>query len=86
MESKYPLETTALPASLKRLESKQLDTSTQPDAPKFLILVVDDSADSVAMPAWISSKRVIGLLPATNGEEAISVACCTQPNLILMDI
>jgi CheY-like chemotaxis protein len=26
------------------------------------------------------------VVTATNGEEAISVACCTSPNLILMDI
>ena len=88
METKYPLETTALPAlHEKAVKSKELESSTQLDSLKrFLILVVDDSADSVAMLSLDLQQEGYRVVTATNGEEAISVACCTKPNLILMDI
>jgi len=88
METKYPLETTALPALREEaVESKELASSTQLDSPKtFLVLVVDDSADSVAMLSLDLQQEGYRVVTATNGEEAISVACCTKPNLILMDI
>ena len=87
MESKYPLETTALPGLPEEaVESKELDSSPQSDAPKFLILVVDDSADSVAMLSLDLQHEGYRVVTATHGEQEISVACCTQPNLILMDI
>ena len=88
MESKYPLETTALPGLPEEaVESKDLDSSTRPDSPKtFLILVVDDSADNVAMLSLHLQQEGYRVVTATNGEEAISVACYTLPNLILMDI
>jgi CheY-like chemotaxis protein len=89
MESKYPLETTALPGLPEKevVDSKGLDSSTRTDSPKtFLILVVDDSADSVAMLSLDLQQEGYRVVTATNGEEAISVACCTRPNLILMDI
>ena len=87
MESKYPLETTALPGLPEEtVNSKDLESSTQLDSPKFLVLVVDDSADSVAMLSLDLQQEGYRVVTATNGEEAISVACCTKPNLILMDI
>jgi len=88
MESKYPLETTALPGLPEEaVESKDLDNSTRTDSPKtFLILVVDDSADSVAMLSLDLQQEGYRVVTATNGEEAISVAAQTRPNLILMDI
>src|SRR6476620_332461 len=87
MENKYPLETTALPGQPEReADSKALD-SGQPDSPKtFLILVVDDSADNVAMISLDLQQQGYRVVTATNGEEAISVACYALPNLILMDI
>ena len=87
MESKSPLETTALPGLPEEaVESEELDSSPRPDSQKFLILVVDDSADSVAMLSLDLQHEGYRVVTATNGEEAISVASCTQPNLILMDI
>ena len=89
MESKYPLETTALPSLPEKevVDSKGLDSRIRTDSPKtFLILVVDDSADSVAMLSLDLQQEGYRVVTATNGEEGISVACCTQPNLILMDI
>ena len=89
MESKFPLETTALPGLPEKeiVDSKGLDSRTRTDSPKtFLILVVDDSADSVAMLSLDLQHEGYRVVTATNGEEAISVACCTRPNLILMDI
>ena len=87
MESKYPLETTALPGLPEEaIESQEVDSSPGPDSPKFLILVVDDSADSVAMLSLDLQQEGYRVVTATNGEEAISVASSTQPNLILMDI
>jgi CheY-like chemotaxis protein len=88
MENKYPLETTALPGLPEEtVDSKDLDSSTKQDSPKtFLILVVDDSADNVAMLSLHLQQEGYRVVTATNGEEAISVACYTLPNLILMDI
>ena len=87
MESKYPLETTALPGLREEtVESEELDSSPVPDSPKVLILVVDDSADSVAMLSLDLQHEGYMVVTATNVEEEISVASCTQTNLILMDI
>jgi CheY-like chemotaxis protein len=89
MESKYPLETTTLSGLPEKevVDSKGLDISTRTDSPKtFLILVVDDSGDSVAMLSLDLQQEGYRVVTAPNGEEAISVACCTKPNLILMDI
>jgi len=92
MEYKDPRATTALP----NRESQTEDSAAAPapaslrDEPeplnKFLILVVDDSADNVAMLSLALQQQGYRVVTATNGEEAISVACCTSPNLILMDI
>jgi CheY-like chemotaxis protein len=51
-----------------------------------LILLVDDSADNVAMLSLDLQQQGYRVVTATNGEEAISVACYTLPDLILMDI
>ena len=88
MESKSPLKTTALPdlPEQEAVASEDLDSS-KPESPKaFLILVVDDSADNVAMLSLDLQQEGYRVVTATNGEEAISVARHTQPNLILMDI
>ena len=92
MEPKDPRATTELP----NLDSEREDTTVasgsayleteQEPVNKFLILVVDDSADNVAMLSLDLQKEGYRVVTATDGEEAISVACCTLPNLILMDI
>jgi CheY-like chemotaxis protein len=92
MEHKDPLVTTALPGIDPRKEdevpgSEGLNVSSeQESAKKFLILVVDDSADNVAMLSLDLQQQGYRVVTATNGEEAISVASYTLPNLILMDI
>ena len=92
MEHKDPLATTALPGIDPRKEdevpgSEGLNVSSEQDpAKKFLILVVDDSADNVAMLSLDLQQQGYRVVTATNGEEAISVASYTLPNLILMDI
>lgn len=53
---------------------------------KFLILVVDDLADNVALLSLYLQQQGYRVVTASNGEDAISVACQTLPNLILMDI
>jgi CheY-like chemotaxis protein len=53
---------------------------------QFLILVVDDSADNVAMLSLDLQQQGYRVVTATNGEEAVSVAIFTRPDLILMDI
>ena len=53
---------------------------------KILILVVDDSADNVAMMSLDLQQQGYRVVTASNGEDAISVATQTRPNLILMDI
>jgi two-component system phosphate regulon response regulator PhoB len=91
MEHKDPLATTALPGIDPRKDevpgSEGLNVSSEQDpAKKFLILVVDDSADNVAMLSLDLQQQGYRVVTATNGEEAISVASYTLPNLILMDI
>jgi CheY-like chemotaxis protein len=92
MEHKDPLVTTALPGIDPRKEdevpgSEGLNVSSeQESAKKFLILVVDDSADNVAMLSLDLQQQGYRVVTATNGEEAISVASYTLPDLILMDI
>ena len=53
---------------------------------KFLILVVDDSADNVALISLYLQQQGYRVVTASNGEEAINVAAQMIPNLILMDI
>ena len=92
MEFKDPRATTALPNLESQTEDKasaraSSQLSAEPESVnKFLILVVDDSADNVAMLSLDLQQQGYRVVTATNGEEAISVACCTSPNLILMDI
>src|SRR6267142_1937081 len=92
MEYKDPMATSALPdVELQRERdapiSRDLSATTSDEsAKKFLILVVDDSADNVAVLSLALQQEGYRVVTATNGEEAISVASSTLPNLILMDI
>jgi two-component system phosphate regulon response regulator PhoB len=92
MEYKDPRATTALPNIDSKKEDEALrsgdfNASSEPDRiKKFLILVVDDSADNVALLSLDLQQQGYRVVTATDGEEAISVASVTLPNLILMDI
>ena len=79
MELKDPFATSGLP-NLKE------DKLSRPVEPKFLILVVDDSPDNVAMISLALQQQGYRVVTANNGEDAVTVAMHTQPNLILMDI
>ena len=81
MELKDPFATSGLPP----LENKVSRTS-KPIEPKFLILVVDDSADNVAMISLALQTQGYRVVTANNGEDAVTVAAHNLPNLILMDI
>lgn len=88
MAQKDPFATTSLP-SIDPVEqdvpgSGMLDSA--PDPGKSLILVVDDSADNVAMLSLDLQQQGYRVVTATDGEDAISVAFYALPNLILMDI
>jgi CheY-like chemotaxis protein len=82
MPTKDPLVTSGLP-SLKRRDVPQERESI---GPQFLILVVDDAADNVAMLSLALQQQGYQVVTAGNGEDAITVAEQTHPNLILMDI
>lgn len=88
--SKDPLATSTLsgfnPKGADDAASGSLNAMDRDAAEKFLILVVDDSADNVAMLSLDLQQQGYRVVTATNGEEAISVAMATFPNLILMDI
>lgn len=87
MEEKNPLATTALPG-------REPSASNHPAVPpgeqvvgeRSVILVVDDSADNVALLSLDLQQMGYRVVTATNGEEAVSVASAILPNLILMDI
>src|SRR6185503_9536129 len=82
MPQKDPLATSGLPP----IERKDVSRQPQPVEPKFLILVVDDSADNVAMLSLDLQQQGYRVVTASNGEDAITVAISVMPNLILMDI
>jgi CheY-like chemotaxis protein len=89
MKPKDPFGTSGLPAWNRiedNSESDRVIESAQPTESKFLILVVDDSADSVAMISLFLQTQNYRVVTASNGEDAITVASQTRPNLILMDI
>jgi CheY-like chemotaxis protein len=91
MQHKDPFATTALPMIEPREDeaapSADLSAGSEQVAPKnSLILVVDDSADNVAMLSLDLQQQGYRVVTATDGEDAISVAFYTLPNLILMDI
>ena len=88
MTDKDPLVTSGLPPLNPRQEDQraQQEAKRQSAAGKFLILVVDDLADNVAVISLNLQERGYRVVTASNGEEAISVAAQTLPNLILMDI
>jgi two-component system, cell cycle response regulator DivK len=91
MKDKDPLATSGLPGLNRSHDDKSasgafaVDKGQQGDE-KILILVVDDSADNVAMISLDLQQQGYRVVTASNGEEAISVAAQTRPNLILMDI
>jgi CheY-like chemotaxis protein len=82
MTHKDPLATSGLPA----LNRDKVSSKDQPIEPKFLILVVDDSADNVAMISLFLQQQGYRVVTAGNGEDAIAIATQMMPNLILMDI
>lgn len=82
MSPKDPLATSGLP----RFNRKDVPKEPQPGDPKFLILVVDDSADNVAMISLDLQQQGYRVVTASNGEDAVAVAMQMMPNLILMDI
>lgn len=82
MTSKDPLATSGLPALDKNVSSPEGQTVE----PKFLILVVDDSADNVAVISLDLQQQNYRVVTASNGEDAVAIATQMLPNLILMDI
>src|SRR5215510_2535270 len=82
MVPKDPLATSGLPALNETPSSREGQTIK----PKFLILVVDDSADNVAVISLDLQQQGYRVVTASNGEDAVTVAMQMLPNLILMDI
>src|SRR5687767_2547702 len=82
MTNKDPLATSGLPT----FQSKDVSREGRQTESKFLILVVDDSPDNVAMISLDLQQQGYRVVTASNGEDAITVATQMLPNLILMDI
>src|SRR5215217_7379585 len=82
MKNKDPLATSGLPA----FNPRNIPGEGQQIEAKFLILVVDDSADNVAMISLDLQQQGYRVVTASNGEDAVAVATQMMPNLILMDI
>lgn len=82
MNDKDPLATSGLPASAP---GKASNTGPATES-KFLILVVDDSADNLAVISLFLQQQGYRVVTANNGEDAVNVAAQTLPNVILMDI
>ena len=82
MAPKDPLATSGLPAINKVTRPRE----GQASEPKFLILVVDDSADNVAVISLDLQQQGYRVVTASNGEDGVTISTQTLPNLILMDI
>ena len=82
MNDKDPLATSGLPASTPR----KVSNTGQPTESKYLILVVDDSADNLAVISLYLQHQGYRVVTANNGEDAVAVATQMLPNVILMDI
>jgi CheY-like chemotaxis protein len=82
MAQKDPLATSGLPT----FDRKEVSREGQQSESKFLILVVDDSADNVALLSLDLQQQGYRVVTASNGEDAVAVAIQMLPNLILMDI
>ena len=82
MKNEDPLATSGLPT----LKESKVSSEGQQVEPKFLILVVDDSADNVAMISLFLQQQGYRVVTAGNGEDAVTIATQMMPNLILMDI
>jgi CheY-like chemotaxis protein len=82
MTPKDPLATSGLPPLKENKSSREGQTIE----PKFLILVVDDSADNVAVISLDLQQQGYRVVTASDGEDAVTVATQMLPNLILMDI
>ncbi len=82
MNDKDPLATSGLPASAPR----KVPNTGQLTESKYLILVVDDSADNLAVISLFLQHQGYRVVTANNGEDAVNVAAQTLPNVILMDI
>ena len=84
MTHRDPLATSGLNRSDK--DSQSSIPKTDRAEGQFLILVVDDSADNVALISLYLQQQGYRVVTASNGEDAIRVAAQMFPNLILMDI
>ena len=82
MANTDPHATSGLPT----FERKDVSREGRQIEPKFLILIVDDSADNVAILSLDLQQQGYRVVTASNGEDAITVATQMLPNLILMDI
>jgi two-component system cell cycle response regulator DivK len=82
MDIKDPLATSGLPAPNQKLSREGLQIEPQ----KFLVLVVDDSPDNLAVISLFLQQQGYRVVTANNGEDAVTVAGQMLPNLILMDI
>ncbi len=82
MKNNDPLATSGLP-NLNRNESP---TEGRPAEPKYLILVVDDSPDNLAVISLYLQHQGYRVVTANNGEDAVAVATQMLPHVILMDI
>ena len=82
MTNKDPLAT----SGLRGFGGKAVSSEGRQVEGKFLILIVDDSADNVAMISLDLQQQGYRVVTASNGEDAVTVAMQMLPNLILMDI
>jgi CheY-like chemotaxis protein len=82
MTTKDPLATSGLP-TFKREDVPERGQSI---GTEFLILVVDDAADNLAVLSLALQQQGYKVVTASNGEDAVTLAEQTRPNLILMDI
>lgn len=82
MKDKDPFATSGLPT----FNRQTVSNAGQQNRAEFLILVVDDSADNLAVISLYLQQQGYRVVTANNGEDAVNVATQMLPNVVLMDI
>ena len=69
-----------------RLESSGKNAGNSAPPNEFLVLIVDDYVDSLAIVCLDLQRIGYRVVTASNGAEAVKIASLTHPDIILMDL
>lgn len=94
IEQDPEFDSTSEPSDRRRV-TRDLSTNRLPEIVEptdelalkdFLVLVVDDSVDNVVVISMDLQQQGYRVVTAADGQQAVHIACETNPDIILMDI